>query len=166
MKKIFILVLIFLCTHIAKAKDNWYSINYGLGTNKHQRSLTEVKLITLQMKNNLIKETIQQTFEVGYYADNTAVSRNNAFIDYMLGVEAKSKSMFISGNSGIGFLSKTDPLLSTSFQFIHELTFGMYEYNETNKSKIGLSYRHISNAGIKQPNFGRDFIAIKFSFSL
>lgn len=165
MKKIIIISSI-LFSLITEAKENWYSINYGLGNNKHQRSLTEVKLMTLQLSNNLIKETIKQTFELGYYADNTIISRNNAFVDYMLGIEVKSKPIFISGNSGIGFLSRTDPLLGTSFQFIHELTIGMYEYNKNNKSKIGFSYRHISNAGIKLPNYGRDFIALKLSFSL
>lgn len=56
--------------------------------------------------------------------------------------------------NGIGFISDTDVYLGGHLEFNHNLYIGIKDKHD---KSIGLSYRHISNAGLFMPNVGRDF---------
>ncbi len=80
-------------------------------------------------------------------------------VQYVLPVgAAKLDVMFGIGPS---YLSEHDiggRRKSTRFQFSNELGFGISNASET--VRLGLGYRHISNAGIKSPNNAVDFRGI------
>ncbi len=57
---------------------------------------------------------------------------------------------------GVAVIGIPDSALSTTFQFTEEAAVGY--------KAVGLGYKHFSNAGIKEPNHGRDYIYLNFAF--
>lgn len=76
-----------------------------------------------------------------------------------IGVSTMSRSgMFLKVFFGPLLLTNWDDRLGGLFQFNNDLELGL---KGQNGFAIGVNYKHISNAGITQPNLGRDFILLK-----
>lgn len=65
--------------------------------------------------------------------------------------------------TGAGLISHPDQYNGGRFQFVHEARL---DFSGTNDTGIYLGVKHISNAGIAQPNFGRDHITFGVRFNL
>ena len=64
---------------------------------------------------------------------------------------------YVRLSSGPSLISNTSDRLSTAFQFYEQFMIR----HEAKGMNIALSYRHWSNAFIKTPNFGMDFIGFQ-----
>ena len=73
---------------------------------------------------------------------------------------------FFEGSIGVRLLSHTrvsaTRTLSTAFQFSDVLGVGM-QWGRDGRSTLGLRYQHLSNAGIKKPNPGMDFVQLYYT---
>jgi len=54
---------------------------------------------------------------------------------------------------------------STQFNFIDVVGVG-FNFGEQRRNELGLRLAHISNAGIKQPNPGENFVQLRYARSL
>jgi hypothetical protein len=66
------------------------------------------------------------------------------------------RGLNLTGLVGAGIIGAPDAALSTTFQFTEEVTVG-YDV-------VGLGFKHFSNAGIKEPNQGRDYFFVNLAF--
>lgn len=71
------------------------------------------------------------------------------------GVRASWGPLMASTSWGLAALAYTDLALSTHYQFTNLTELAICD---PNGNCVGAFYRHYSNAGIKQPNLGRDFL--------
>lgn len=63
---------------------------------------------------------------------------------------------------GPGWIQHTDAQLGSHYQFFHDVNLGFLH----DGWGIGLGFKHISNAGLKLPNQGRDFLSARFLIPL
>ena len=63
---------------------------------------------------------------------------------------------------GPALISATDTQLSTNFQFATDIGFGVRD----RETFMSVGYGHISNAGIKLPNKGRDYLLFLVGVSI
>jgi len=78
------------------------------------------------------------------------------------GLYLEYSNLFVRGFFGPGLISSTDSRLSTHLQFFSDAGVGV----NLDGAILGVGYKHISNASIKQPNLGRDFVYVQAGFEL
>ena len=93
-------------------------------------------------------------FNVGRWDGPCAAS----FIGLSKGLQWDFENTFVRLSTGGSLISDTSYRLSTAFQFYEQF---MINFSFNKSSTIGLSYRHWSNAYIKEPNFGMDFAGVQ-----
>ena len=75
-------------------------------------------------------------------------------------------AFFVEASIGVRLLSHTrispTRTLSTAFQFSDQLGLGV-QWGRDARSTLGVRYQHISNAGIKKPNPGMDFVLLYYT---
>lgn len=80
-----------------------------------------------------------------------------------------SPRLFVEGGLGAHLLSATrinnDRIFSTAFQFGEMIGVGL-AFGDRNQYEVRIYGQHISNAGIKLPNWGLTYPGITFSYSL
>ena len=100
-----------------------------------------------------------QQYELGLFADSSGHERSSsAYGFYSLGVEVAADPVVIRSLWGVGAISTPDDMLGGRFQFTQDLLLGL---RDKRGNLIGVDYKHISSAGIYDPNKGRDFITIQ-----
>ncbi|MGL4604574.1 MAG: acyloxyacyl hydrolase [Iodobacter sp.] len=76
---------------------------------------------------------------------------------------------FIEAGAGGHLFSRTDyakrGAFSTAFQFGEQLGAGV-RFGEKRDQDLTLLYQHHSNADIKTPNYGADFIVLRYGFKM
>jgi hypothetical protein len=102
--------------------------------------------------------------ELGGYVDNIGNGRKGSSLAKLqLGVTpGPNVGTFGLAYTGPCFISNPDNQLSTRLQFCTDFGIGIRDEN----TFIAVTYSHISNAGIKLPNRGRDFVTMEVGFSL
>ena len=93
-------------------------------------------------------------FNIGHWDGPCAAS----FIGLSKGLQWDFDNSFVRLSTGGSLISDTSYRLSTAFQFYEQF---MINFSFDKSSTIGLSYRHWSNAYIKEPNFGMDFVGVQ-----
>lgn len=132
---------------------------YGLGFGApSQVGRGEIKWFSVGYERDHVPGIVSLA-ELGVIADmkESLGRRSGAFASYSVGTKMQLGPVQTRYAWGMGYLSHTDGLLSSHFQFTHDLTFGLYD----RKTGLSLGYKHISNAGITLPNRGRDFITLR-----
>ena len=141
-------------------------LRYGLGVFKSAvDSPTEVKIFGLSYTEKLGKSFFVKT-EVGYFVDSSSSSsrKSSAYGNTSLGLEVSPSFLLMRASHGLAVISTPDSYLGRRFpQFATDLFFGL---KDSNGSAIGISYKHISSAGIVMPNQGRDFLTMEYSIKL
>ena len=91
--------------------------------------------------------------DTGFWSDQD--NKSSFFTSVLLGREIGAPQG-LNGSLYVGIMFHTQPdnVLSTPFQFTEEINL-MYR-------NIGLGFKHISNAGIKRPNKGRDYLYFRY----
>lgn len=154
----FMIVLMFLVVAIQNAKAESY-LGYGLGiASSAKDSVAECKFFNLGYREDLILGFSHQ-YELGFFTDSVGNGRVGSAIGaYMIGIEVNPLPIVLRSMSGVGFISEPDIYLGGHFQFHHDLYVGM---KDSFGKSLGINYRHISSAGLYQPNLGRDFVSIQ-----
>lgn len=80
-----------------------------------------------------------------------------SFVGFAKGLQWGRSNMYVRLSSGGSLISATSERLSTSFQFYEQLMV----HRRIGRGGVALSYRHWSNAGLKKPNLGMDFIGLQ-----
>jgi hypothetical protein len=77
------------------------------------------------------------------------------------GLQWDRENLHVRLSAGASLISETSEMLSTSFQFYEQAMVR----TEFGNHGIALSYRHWSNAYIKRPNYGMDFLGLEVDFN-
>lgn len=116
----------------------------------------------------------QNIFLVNYDSPKLSLI-DNGYMEFSLGYWGSKREAFISGIShgyrledrfffdaaiGVFAASETSKNISSALNFGSKIGIGYRKGN----FDIGLYYRHFSNAGIKDPNEGEDFITLNVSY--
>lgn len=76
---------------------------------------------------------------------------------------------YVEGGIGLYMLSHTinnsETHMSTSFEFGSHIGAGL-RLGERRETRVGIAVQHLSNAGIKEPNGGVNFVLLSASFPL
>ncbi len=94
--------------------------------------------------------------ELGYFSDLTGRGESSAFISGILLLEVSGFHVGV----GPSYLSNPDSVLGGFYQFNTELGAGVRDEH----LYLGVIYKHLSSAGIEEPNKGRDFLMLQIGF--
>lgn len=152
-----LIILLLAFSSSAQADAIWFRYGLGFGA-PQQTGRGEIKWFSVGVEREHRAPYVSQA-EIGVIADmrDSLGRRSGLFANYTIGPKMQLGPVQTRYLWGVGYLSHTDQLLSSHFQFTHDLTFGLYDP----KSGLSLGYKHISNAGITLPNRGRDFITLR-----
>lgn len=120
------------------------------------------KIFGLRLETPLISG-IEMAGEVGGYVDNLGNGRKGAALGKLqLGIKPGPK-VGTYGSAFIGpcAISATDVLLGSPYQFCSDFGIGVRDV----ETFLSVTYSHISNAGLKAPNKGRDFVVMGMGFT-
>lgn len=104
---------------------------------------------------------IKSRYELGYWSDRT--NRSSVYGTMQLGLDASNDCFYSDFYTGPSLITHPDTVLSTPLEFKHDLGIGVVGKN---KVRVGINYSHLSNAGIRQPNVGRDSIQFKLTLPI
>jgi len=137
---------------------------YGVGRKTpDQLGVSQVKTFSVGRQSSLLY-ILDQKWEVGMWSDTVGNGRKSSgFGGWSMGIEPKLGSFYIHSFWGVIGITTTDTMLSTNLQFMQDLGVGLRDARGVG---IGAGYKHISNAGIKQPNRGRDFFFVQLQIPL
>lgn len=83
--------------------------------------------------------------------------------------QAPASPWFVEGGIGLNLIGPTyragRKRFSTAFNFGDHLAVGR-QFGEGNRQELALRLQHFSNAGIKKPNPGEDFVQLRWSVRL
>ena len=106
-----------------------------------------------------------------FYRLSGGAYSNRAVGTYLTSIFSAELGIRVGGDSGpygtvtTGFarIGQPDRLVSTNFQFLQGASLGLMDKNGAG---LGVAFKHISNAGIKLPNFGYNFLALEVTLPL
>lgn len=138
-----------------------WSLRFGPGMEDQQ--LTGATKAFGIRREEEITGGIHYATELGGYADNIPTRRSAGVAKLALGVKPGSEvGLYGFGFAGPCGISATDNYLSTHFQFCSDFGVGLRD----RKTFLNMGYSHISNAGIKLPNRGKDWVLFSIGVSL
>jgi hypothetical protein len=156
MSRLLLLCSIFLSTQcFADAIIFRYGLGFGA---PNQAGRGEIKWFSLGIEQEKPAPWVTKA-EIGVISDmkQDIGRRSGLFASWSAGPKMQLGPVQTRYLWGVGYLSHPDQLLSSRFQFTHDLIIGLYD----RKSGLSLGYKHISNAGITLPNRGRDFLTLQ-----
>jgi hypothetical protein len=101
--------------------------------------------------------------ELGGYVDNRGDGRRSSMLlKYQLGVmPGPQVGIFGKVFTGPCVITSPDTVLSSWYQWATDFGFGVRD----DLTSLSITYSHISNAGLKLPNQGRDFVVLEMGFA-
>jgi hypothetical protein len=158
-------VIFLLCTTLS-ANAVSIRVNYGVGLNEGGISHT-VQTAQASLISDLTPYFIQAA-SVAYFRDSSNSSSPKYYTWggwYSLGTKVNIGQLKLAAMWGVGGITHPDSkYLGGYLQFRHEVS-AMFEDSQHQKS-IGMSYIHISSAGISGANAGRDFLTLNLEYGL
>lgn len=158
MKKL-LLILSFLITCSAFADT---VVKYGSNVCNENEKLGSTKTIFIADQTMIFGPFVRQ-YELGGWVDNSGIEgrRSSLLGGASLGVNVNAEIFFAQALVGPSLISHTDSNLGGHFQFNNDIALGFRDPDT--KATVGLSYKHVSSAGLASPNKGRDFIMFRVS---
>jgi hypothetical protein len=150
----FLLICLF---HIFPAQGADYSIRGGAAITQEQIN-GGAKIFGIRREAPLVYG-IYTAEELGGYVDNVGDGRRGSALG-KLGIGLKpgaDTGMFGKLFTGPCVISTTDNYLSSHLQFCTDFGVGIRD----RQTFVDATYSHISNAGIKLPNRGKDFFVME-----
>lgn len=95
--------------------------------------------------------------EIGGWKTTIQSERSSIYSSYQVGI-ATEGSVYARVFTGVAAITQTDSRLSSPFQFKHDIGVGIKDKRNVG---IGVNYSHVSNADLKLPNLGRDFVQLR-----
>ncbi len=133
---------------------------YGLGVfNSAKDSAAETKFASLAYQDEFLGLFIYQ-FEGGFWYDTREDMgrRSSAFAGASIGVDVDVRPFFAQWLVGPSVISTKDSYLGGPLQFNNDVAFGLRDHRG---NSVGIGYKHLSSAGIFEPNKGRDFLMLR-----
>jgi hypothetical protein len=153
----FVLLFLFtlvVLTGISRADD--INLHYGVDPFRSRDS----KIFSLSHISPLF-DPIPTKTELGLFTDR--LNSSSGYLFQSVGIRVNPGPILAESFWGVGLISSPDNILSTHLQFTNDLNLGIVDKSG---NSIGVSYKHISNAGIKSPNVGRDFLMVYWKFKI
>lgn len=158
-----LIALFLLSCSISAARADEIDFGYGIGAfDSAKDSNAEVKVGTLTYRTELFRGFYWQA-KVGYWGDGSSdrSRHNSAYVSSGPGLLIDLNPVEIRSGWGLAAITNTDSYLGGHFpQFNGEAYVGL---RDKHGAGIGVSYEHISSAGIVSPNQGRDFFILHIS---
>ncbi len=155
MKYLFLILTLLFCP--AKADTVF---KYGLGVfASAERSPTEVKYLSLGEQHPWFGPFITQ-YEGGIWTDTAGNGRKGAGLFSMSTGIKVHNPIYVQWLIGLALISRRDVYLGGNLQVNNELSAGV---EDSDRNSIGISYKHLSSAGLFRPNVGRDFLLLRVS---
>lgn len=153
---------IFAIVAYKAAADEVYSSAMIGVFNSGKNSLSETKLVSFGVRQDLFMGLVQQ-FEGGGWIDIAGHGRQSSpYAAYQVGVET-SHVITARVMTGPCIIGSPDSYLGGVFpEFKEDFFLGI---RGDNTNTVGVKYQHISNAGIFNPNVGRDFMGVEVGVS-
>lgn len=105
---------------------------------------------------------LQFKAETGFYLDYENETKMTGFASASGGYElTASDGKYVSAFLGPAAITQKDRKLGSLYQF--QIDFGIGLKMDSGKA-LGLRFIHLSNAGVVQPNIGRDILAVGVQF--
>jgi len=150
-------VILSVSSSAAAARD--FSLRYGVKSDDSTLdAFPSTKYLSLGIRDDISLFVYQ--YEVGTIIDTNPGRSTSAFGIASIGLETKTENIFGFYLLGAGLFSSPDSLLSSVFEFSHDLGIG---FKDKRGVGVDLAYRHISNAGLVPPNPGRNFLIMRLS---
>jgi hypothetical protein len=112
-------------------------------------------------------DTMNKTFlykvEGGVFTDSNRGSKSAGYINPSIGLEVRPGWFYAQTFLGVALISATDNKLSTNYEFTHDLSLGI---KDDSGKGFGVGVMHMSNAGIKKPNIGRNWFFVEIKVPL
>ena len=100
-------------------------------------------------------------YELGYWSDS--INSSSLYGAYQIGLTASNDIIYADFFTGPSLITRPDNRLSSPIEFKHDVGVGVMGKN---KVGIGINYSHLSNAGIRQPNLGRNAVQLKLTLPI
>lgn len=109
----------------------------------------------------LLGSIIEQK-EVGLWGDNKPIRGRSSswYAQYGVGAHAVNGAFYAQAVTGVAYITDPDSHLGGHVQFVQDAGLGLLSEEGFG---VGLSYKHVSSAGLYTPNKGRDFILLRLS---
>lgn len=105
------------------------------------------------------KDSITYRLDFGAWTDVGLNRRGAPFSSVLIGKRAgEYTSLNFTAMVGILIMGSPDSALALPFNFTEEVALGYQQ--------VSVGYKHVSNAGIKEPNLGRDYVFLNLTFPL
>ena len=145
-------------------------LRYGVGlAGSAKNSAAELKFLGLGYQASFSEfqryDFLVWQGEAGAWADNAGGGRSSSgYASFGIGLRVNAGPIVLSSVHGPGLITTPDSYLGSVPQFFHDICAGLQD--STNKASFSFCYKHISNAGIWQPNVGRDLMDVKLAIPL
>lgn len=134
---------------------------YGIGVARSaEGGYSTTKHLSLSRQSVSYGMFVQQA-ELGFWTDAASWQgrKGSVYGDYSVGLETETVTgIYAQALFGPALISTTDAYLGGHLQFNTEAALAL---KGENGISIGLVYKHLSSAGIFNPNIGRDFLLFR-----
>ncbi len=144
-----------LMSNYATATD----FNLKLGGVMHEPTLISKKFVSLSYEHPFTS-LFDYRLEGGILQNNLPEPLTG-FISPSIGLSIKGEGAYAKVFFGPALVTYTDQNLNTSFQFNTDFEVGLRDKRGV---ELGIGFKHFSNGGITQPNYGRDILYFKVGF--
>lgn len=155
-------LLLLLLTTTVLADD--LTVKYGPGVFQSAKNGHETLNATLGYQKELLY-LLSYQIEVGGWSDKRIDlgRRSSMYGSYSIGSTVNASYMYAEAFLGVAGITNPDSYLGGHFQFNNDLGIG---FRDKYGKRIGINYKHMSSAGLYNPNVGRDFLLLKLSFDI
>jgi hypothetical protein len=103
------------------------------------------------------------SYALGGWNDASGIPgvRNSAYVKTLLRLETRTLGIYMGYAFGPAFLFEPDILLGSHFELAHEIEIG---FKDTRVVSVSIVVQHLSDGGLSQHNYGRNFIGPKVRF--
>jgi len=136
------------------ASDGTY-LHYYVGAQAGEMS--SLKSLSVGYQDHVL--FLATRLEGGGVFDRRRGGSSSAFGHASVGVEPEYGPIYMHFFQGVGLMTSSDAFNSGYLQFFED--FGIGFRDREKGVSVGLSYKHISNAGLSEPNKGRDLIGLQ-----
>lgn len=148
--------------NVAFNPKNVYA-EFGTGVmNSSQTEYSQVKYGELGLRKRF-NDTFEYDSGVGLWSDASRYpgAKSSLYLVARLGIEPHLRNLVVGYYLGPAFVTTPDTVLASNLQVSQELIVGV---RDARNVRIYISVKHFSNAGILQPNKGRNFVGLGVQF--
>ena len=149
-----VLILFATLCFAATAEENM-TIKFGSGVNHIPNS----SLYSVGFEKYFENSKYLYKVDFGFWSDSHFKNKGSVFTDIMIGHKFGTiKSLNANFMIGLLLMSDPDRVLGSPYQSTEEISL---DYK-----RLSIGIKHISNAGVKTPNLGRDYLFMNYTTPL